>query len=59
MEKGPCLRGDRRPEGTRLALGFTLARLIVGGIDGDVGGGDGREAVVGGPYLVTCQFVAA
>ena len=43
MEKGPRWRGDRRPKGTPLMLGFTMAPIVHGGLDRDVGRGDGRE----------------
>ena len=43
MEKGPLLRGDRRPKGTPLAGGFTMALVLNGGLFWDAGGGDDRE----------------
>src|SRR5208283_4980536 len=43
VEKGPRLRGDRRPIGTPLTQGFTMAPGENGGLDRDVGRGDGRE----------------
>ena len=43
VEKGPRLRGDRRPKGTPLTLGFTMAPFVRGGLDQDVDRGDGRE----------------
>jgi hypothetical protein len=37
------LRGDRRPKGTPLTQGFTMAPFVRGGLDQDVDRGDGRE----------------
>jgi hypothetical protein len=43
VEKGPPWRGDRRPKGTPLLKGFTLALGEAGGHVWDAGGGDDRE----------------
>ncbi|MDA8256764.1 MAG: DUF499 domain-containing protein [Betaproteobacteria bacterium] len=43
VEKGPPWRGDRRPKGTPLMTGFTMAPWLGGSLDWDAGGGDGRE----------------
>src|SRR5205085_8286343 len=43
MEKGPRFRGDRRPNGTPLTMGFTVASGMIGGRVWDVGRGDDRE----------------
>ena len=43
VEKGPRWRGDRRPKGTPLTLGFTMAPIVHGGLCQDVGRGDSRE----------------
>ena len=51
VEKGPRWRGDRRPKGTPLMMGFTMALGKIGGLDRDAGGGDGREDTAG----VFCQ----
>src|SRR5580693_9433414 len=47
VEKGPRWRGDRRPKGTPLVMGFTMALGKIGGLDWDAGGGDGREDPAG------------
>ena len=43
MEKGPRLRGDRRPKGTPLTMGFTMVSVVHGSLERDAGFGDGRE----------------
>src|SRR5204863_3390747 len=43
MEKGPRFRGDRRPNGTPLKVGFTMAPEMIGGQVWDVDRGDDRE----------------
>ena len=43
VEKGPCLRGDRRPKGTPLMMGFTMAPSLDGGLVRDACGGDDFE----------------
>jgi hypothetical protein len=43
VEKGPLWRGDRRPKGTPLLKGFTLALGVAGGHGWDAGCGDDRE----------------
>ena len=47
VEKGPRWRGDRRPKGTPLVMGFTMALGTNGGLERDAGGGDGREDSAG------------
>src|SRR5262249_30135369 len=47
MEKGPRWRGDRRPKGTPLMTGFTMALGTIGSLDRDAGGGDGSEDLAG------------
>ena len=46
-QKGPRWRGDRRPKGTPLVTGFTMALGMNGGLDRDAGRGDGREDPAG------------
>jgi transposase len=46
-QKGPPWRGDRRPKGTPLLMGFTLALVMDGGLERDAGSGDGREDPAG------------
>lgn len=43
VEKGPHWRGDRRPKGTPLLMGFTMAPRLDGGLGKDAGGGDDIE----------------
>jgi hypothetical protein len=45
--KGPPWRGDRRPKGTPLMMGFRLASVKHGGHERDAGCGDGREDPAG------------
>ncbi len=47
MEKGPLWRGDRRPKGTPLVMGFTMALVFGGGLGWDAGSGNGREDTAG------------
>jgi hypothetical protein len=47
LEKGPLWRGDRRPKGTPLVMGFTMALVFDGGLGRDAGGGNGREDTAG------------
>jgi hypothetical protein len=48
MEKGPQLRGYRRPKGTPLAGGFTMALVLNGGLFWDAGGGVRIPVIVNG-----------
>ena len=47
VEEGPPWRGNRRPKGTPLRSGFTLALVMHGGLERDAGCGDGREDPAG------------